>query len=144
MTDEQAIEYQAKAEKLLDNIRGSSKRILSKRLKIQALKESTGASAIRYDKDKIVTTPSNFIELALAEAMDLEKEIEEDLAQEDESKVIAYRIINKLDNLDEQNVLLFYYIDGYKADECMAKMSISERTFYYTRDKALSNFGSFL
>ena len=93
---------------ILNKIRESDLNIRRKRAKVEALKVRTEGRAIQYDKLNVMTSVTNMTEELLVDIVDLEKEIEEDIAQSDELAINIYRTINTLPSLDEQNVLLYY------------------------------------
>lgn len=137
-------ENQAKAKRLLDDIKTSDAFIKSKKLKVKLLTAKVEGGSIRYDKENVKTSCSNFTEEMLAEIADLEMEIEEDLAQVDTKYSDAYRIINNNLNYDEQNVLIGYYFDGYTYEELADMIHVSRRTIYRIEDDALEHLGNFL
>ena len=76
---------QDKATKYLSKIRDVEKEIRGKRLELEALRyKATGAGAIRYDKDRVQTTPQDYMTMAINDAIELEHQIEEDEVSIDE------------------------------------------------------------
>lgn len=132
---------QQRADNILTSIRDFNIHIKKRYEKVEALKLSTLPSAIRYDKDKIQSSPQNYQEKALADAVDLEYEIEEEIASMDELKINVYNVINSLEDEEEQKLLLFYYYDVLSWQDVAAKMHRSESSIYDLRLIALENFG---
>ncbi len=119
--------------------------INSKRMEIEALKyQAEGVGAIRYDKDKVQTSPQNYMEIAMADAIEKEMEIEEALAQLDTLKTDAYMIIKKMEDEDSRTFIINYYLNGIHMLDLISIMHMSERKLYYLREDALESYGCIL
>lgn len=135
---------QTRAREQLTVIRNFQRTLQIKRDKIDALKLSAGSSAIRYDKEPVQTTPDNFTEKVLIDAVDLEAEIEEDIASMESIKRYVYDAIQRMDNMEEQNLLIFYYYDNLSYYETSQRLHMSERNIYRMEDDALEHLGILL
>lgn len=136
---------QRKAEQLLNKIRKTKENIKSKELEIEALRyKASGAGGIDYSKDRVQTTPQNFMEMAMADVVELLAEVEEDKAQLEELKCIAYSTVRKLENPEHRALIEWYYLHCVKMQDVCLHMNISERTAYYMKDDVLELFGALL
>ena len=133
---------QTKALTHLNSIRKQTESIRAKELEIEALRyKASGAGAIRYDKDRVQTSPQNYMEMAIADVIELSAELEEDKAGVEELLGNTYRIVRKMPEPEHRVLIEWYYLNGLKVDDVCNRMSRSERSFYYLRDDALESFG---
>lgn len=68
-------------------------------------------SGIRYDKDKVQTSPKNKMEEIAAEVLELDKYIEKQIHTLTARQYEALRMIDTLDDPDERQVLRRYYLE---------------------------------
>lgn len=68
-------------------------------------------SGIRYDKDKVQTSPQDTMSKVIAKAVDMQRELEQSIAELQERHIEAEQLIKQLDNSDEREVLRYYYMD---------------------------------
>jgi len=133
---------QSNALKYLSRIRTITEAMRNKELEIEALRyKASGAGAIRYDKDHVQTSPQNYMEMAIADVIQLEAELEEDKASREELLGNTYSIVRKLPEPEHRVLIEWYYLNGLKVDDVCNKICRSERGFYYLRDDALESFG---
>lgn len=126
----------------LNRIRDVEKVILNKKLEIEALEyKASGAGAIRYDKDRVQTTPQNYMEMACLDAVELREEVEEDEAGIEELKGKAYTIVRKMNEPDQRAMIEWYYLNGCDMVTTADRLHMSERNTYSLRDMALESFG---
>lgn len=117
----------------------------SLKLEIDALRyQASGVGAIRYDKERVQSSPTNFMEIALADAVEKELELEEALAQVDTMKQEAYCIVRNMNNEDERTFVINHYLNDIPVQELIMMMHMSERKLYYLREDALENYGKIL
>lgn len=136
---------QTKAIAYLSKIRSITESITNKELEIEALRyKASGAGAIRYDKDHVQTSPQNYLEMAVADIIQIEAEIEEDKACREELLGNTYSIVRRMPDAEQRVLIEWYYLNGLKVDEVCQKISRSERSFYYLRDDALETFGTLM
>ena len=138
-------ENQEKASKCLQPIRNIEKKLHGKRLELEALRyRASGAGAIRYDKDHVQTSPDDYLAMAMADIIEIDKFIK--AAEEDieKKKGKAYSIVRRMEKDDHRTFIEWYYLNGLSMIEISVKMSIAERTTYYLRDDALESFGNLL
>lgn len=68
-------------------------------------------SGIRYDRDRVQTSPSDTMSTVLSKAMDMENELKKSLANLQERHIEVEKLIQTLKNSDEREVLRYYYLD---------------------------------
>lgn len=125
----------------LEEIRESEKKIHQKHLELEALRyKASGAGAIRYDKDRVQTSPQNYMEMAIADAVEIEKEIDEAEAAIEGKKGEAYSIIRRMEHPDQRAILEWYYLNGFSMVDAAGKLNMSERTAYYLKEDAIEAF----
>lgn len=133
---------QTKAVEFLNKIRTIEKSINEKELEIEALRyKASGAGAIRYDKDRVQTSPQNFLEMAMCDIIKLEDEIEADKLSIDQIKMDAYEIVKRMLDTSQRTIIDWFYLNGLDMENIAQRMYISERAAYYLRDYALESFG---
>ena len=121
----------------MHNIRNIRRRIRS--LKEQIERDTvlaTGLTAIRYDKDKVQTSPvgdrmTDIVSKIIEKTKELEIEIQTFQLAEEEA-------ISILSNLKEEHerVLTYRYIDGISWNEVSMIMGYNERYIYEIKDRA--------
>lgn len=125
----------------LEKIRAAEKSIASKRMEIEALLyKASGAGAIRYDKDRVQTSPQDFMTMAIADAIKLEKQINKTEAKIEEMKCMAYSIVRQMDKVEQRAVIEWFYLNGLSMKETAMKLHMSERSAYYLKDDAIKVF----
>lgn len=138
-------ENQDKAERYLSRINLVEREIRGKRLELEALRyKASGAGAIRYDRDRIQTSPQDYMTMAIEDVLELEKQIKEDEESIEDIKGEAYRIVRQMQDRDNRALIEWFYLNGLSMTETAEFMKMSERNAYYIQDKALEEFGTFL
>lgn len=136
---------QARASSYLSSIRNIEKRLNNKRLELDALRyKASGAGAIRYDKDRVQTTPEDFVVKAMNDIIRIEKQIEKEEREAEKKKGKAYSIVRKMDQAEQRIIIEWYYFNGLSMIDAATRMNIAERTAYYLRDDALEGFGKLM
>ena len=136
---------QQKATKYLSTIRNIEKKLHSKRLELEALRyRASGAGAIRYDKDHVQTSPQDYLAMAMADIIEIEKKVMDAESDIEKKKGKAYAIVRKIETEDHRTFIEWYYLNGLSMIETATRMNIAERTSYYLRDDALESFGKLL
>ena len=132
---EKMTENQNKAEAYLKQIRDVERTMKNKRDELEALRyKASGATAIRYDKDKVQTSPQDYLSMAIMDIIEIEKQIEEDSAS----------IVRQMKSADQRALIEWFYLNGISMTETADRMNMSERTAYYLRDDALESFGKIM
>lgn len=125
-------------------IRRVEPRIRHTIIQYEALKSCLLPSGIRYDIDKIQTTPSDQMSTMMSRIIDLEQEL---IDMQDYRERIAVEItdaIRKLHDKDEQAVLMAYYLGQKKMEDIAEEMPCSIRTAYYLKRKGVSHLSNIL
>ncbi len=136
---------QMRAESYLKCIRDVERNLKVKRNELDALRyKASGAGAIRYDKDKVQTSPSDYMAMAIADVIELEKQIEEDETSIEEMKGKAYTVVRRIEQPEHRTMIEWFYLNGISMAETALRMSMSERTAYYLKDDALESFGKIM
>lgn len=102
-------------------------RIRRKRAQLEALKSSLLPSGIRYDLDKIQTTPEDHFSEVMAEVASLEREIGELKRKLRASLLELGDALEKLDDETEKTVLVEFYIGGITLSEISTHIGYSLR-----------------
>lgn len=133
---------QTKAENYLKAIREVEKNLKSKRDELEALRyKASGAGAIRYDKDRVQTSPQDYLAMAIVDIVEISKQIDEDEASIEDMKGKAYSIVRQMEKADHRALIEWFYLNGISMTETAEKMHLSERSAYYLKDDALEAFG---
>ena len=138
-------ENQKKAEGYLRRIQDVERILNNKRDELEALRyKAGGAGGICYDKDHVQTTPQDFLAMAMADIIELEKEIEEDEAGIETIKGEAYSLVRQLKQPEHRTIIVWFYLNGLSMPDTALKMNMSERNAYYLKDDALECFGELM
>jgi len=138
-------ENQDKAERYLSRINLVEREIRGKRLELEALRyKASGAGAIRYDRDRVQTSPQDYMTMVIEDVLELEKQIKEDEESIEDIKGEAYRIVRQMQDRDNRALIEWFYLNGLSMTETAEFMKMSERNAYYIQDKALEEFGALL
>lgn len=136
---------QNKAENYLKKIREVERNLNSKRDELEALMyRASGAGAIRYDKDRVQTSPGDYLAMAIADIVEIEKQIEEDEASIEDMKGQAYAIVRRIELPEHRTLIEWFYLNGISMNETAERMNMSERAAYYLKEDALESFGGIM
>jgi DNA-directed RNA polymerase specialized sigma subunit len=125
----------------LELIHDAEKKINLLKLELEALRyKASGAGGIRYDKDRVQTSQSDYMTMAIADAIELDKHIKDMETEIEEKKGEAYAIVRKMNNPDQRAVIEWYYLNGLSMIDTANKLNISERSAYYLKEDALTEF----
>ena len=127
----------------LELIRDAEKNINNKRLELEALRyKASGAGAIRYDKDKVQTSPQDYMTMAVADLVEIEKQIREAETDIEDMKGQAYIVVRQMHEPEQRAVIEWYYLNGLSMIDTAERLNLSERSAYYLREDALKAFES--
>lgn len=130
-------------------LRAWFKQVRKERYEIEHLKElintaKTGLlpSGIRYDRDKIQTSPDDAMSKVMAKAVDMQRELENSIAELQERHIRTEQLITRLDNSDEREVLRYYYLDSNNGvpltwEQVAIRMNFAVRHVHRIHDRAL-------
>lgn len=140
MTDNQNV-----AEAYLIRIRSVERSIKNKRNELDALRyKASGAGAIQYDKDRVQTSPKDYLSMAIADIIEIERQIREEEASVEDMKTEAYALVRKMIEPEYRTLIEWFYLNGVSMTETADKMHMSERMAYYLKEDALESFGELL
>ena len=138
-------ENQTRADNYLRKIQAVEKILKNKRDELEALRyKASGAGAIRYDKDRVQTSPQDYLAMAMVDIVEIEKQIEEDEASIEDMKGQAYSIVRRMEQADHRALIEWFYLNGLPMQVVSLKMNMSERNAYYLRDDALEEYGKIM
>lgn len=98
------------AKKYLKLIRSEQKELRILKEKKDTIYYSLLPSSIRYDKDNIQVTPENVLSEKVIKMVDLTREIDEHIKYLEKHKADALRIIRKITDTNQRQVLILYYL----------------------------------
>jgi DNA-directed RNA polymerase specialized sigma subunit len=128
----------------LESIRRMDRRIMMLTSKKNALESCLLPGAIRYDRDKVQTSPEDKTQIILAEVLELEKKID-NLRWGKSTKIHeVYDTIQKLKNEDEREVLTYYYVDKKDINDIAKMMHYSAAGIYGLRSRGCNNIVKFI
>ena len=111
-------ENQIKAEKYLRKIQTVERILNNKRDELEALRyKASGAGAIRYDKEQVQTSPQDYLAMAMADIIEIEKQIEEDEASIEDMKGQAYAIVRRIELPEHRTLIEWFYLNGISMNE---------------------------
>ena len=126
---------QKKADRYLMQIRDASKELTELIFKIDFLRyKASGAGAIRYDKDRVQTSPEDMMCEAISEAVYLEGK----LSDRHTEKIVA------LWNNNSARFIEIYYLNHGSMTEVADRIGCTSRSAYNIKFKALEDFAQYL
>lgn len=123
---------------LLEQVSEIDEMVLRKQSHIEDLKSRLGASAIRYDKPSVQTSPDDLMASVMAEIDLLEREALEDIARYIHMKSRVLAVLDQLPDLTWRNILYLRYLENNRMFQIAMKLSISEATLYRYRSDAIN------
>lgn len=107
--------------------------------RIDSLRYGCLPGAVRYDLDRVQTTPQNKMEsLLISSIYEEQKLIDKHIDYIQNVRFVEE--VCKSFTKDESQVILFYYIMDWKFKEISEYMNKSERTIYRVKNTALEKF----
>lgn len=99
---------------------------------------------IRYDVDRVISSPSDQMSEIEAKVVDLERKILRLKHEKQTVMVTITKSIYKLSSDNEKTVLLSYYIGRKTVEQIAEEMETSVRNVYYLKRKAISHISSII
>lgn len=131
---------QEKAEKYLLQIRNTDKEINEMILRIDFLRyKASGAGAIRYDKDRVQTSPEDMMCEAVTEAIALEGQLYARHKQLMDMRAHTEQVIS-LWNDNNAVFIEIYYLSRGSMTDVADRIKCSSRNAYFIKLKALEEF----
>lgn len=129
-------------EEYLNGLRGKMRKLKVLKAEIEALEyAASGQGAIRYDKERVQSSATNKMEKFAIEATEKREAFAQMVQQYDDEKFEAYQIIKRIESNDERVVLEWYYINASSESKVIEKLSVSRRTYYKIKKRAVESFG---
>lgn len=99
---------------------------------IKSEEQSLLPSAIRYDREKVQTSPEDVLSKSVAKITELEREYAESLVTLKSNKANAEAMLKDLDNPDEREVMRWYYMSfngrqPFTWDDVAVRMAYTKR-----------------
>ena len=113
-------------------------------IQVETLRSCLLPSGIRYDLDKVQTSPADQMSGIESRVIDLEHDIKQMEHQKNRLIVQITNAIYCLQNDDEKTVLLAYYIGRKRIEDIADEIPVSVRTAYYIKRKAISHLAAIL
>ena len=136
-------ENQRKADRYLQQVRNADREVNEMILKIDYLRyKASGAGAIRYDKDRIMTSPEDMMCEAVTEAVALERQLasrhKELLKMREQTELI-------ISTWNDNNGAFIdsYYLDRRSMVDTAKFLGCSDRNCYFIKLKALEEFSKY-
>lgn len=132
-------ENQKKAHAYLNKLKAYRQNYHKALDKIDTLRYGCLPGAIRYDLDRVQTTPKNTLECLLIASIDEENKL---IARHLDyiEKVRFVEEVCQSFTRDESQVILFYYIMDWKFKDISEYLNKTERTIYRLKNAALEKF----
>ena len=128
----------------LREVRHEQSEVARLELKLEYLKKSTLPGGIRYDKDKVQTSPDDRITDIMAEIGDIELELEKDIATLMKDISEAYRMIGSLTSSRHRDVMRCYYLPDIEPGGELPTWDDVASRMHYSRDHVLRIHGEAL
>lgn len=101
-------------------------------------------NGIRYDVDRVISSPSDQMSEIESKVVDLERKILRLKHEKQTVMVTITKSIYKLSSDNEKTVLLSYYIGRKTVEQIAEEMETSVRNVYYLKRKAISHISSII
>ena len=118
------------------------RQLRSIRMKLEELQlEAVGIGAIRYDKERVQTSPEDYLPGSVSDLLDVEKKYQRMIVRYHTAVQQRIRMIEKLDNPTYIRILTLRYCDGLSFDKIAVEMNYTYRHVLRLHGNALSAFG---
>lgn len=135
---------QRRAEKFLLDIRNMDKEIDNLICKIDYLRyKASGAGAIRYDKDRVQTSPEDMVCEAITEVIEQEQKLSAYIRKIQRRREYTKQVIELWNNNNAQYIDIYYLNHGSIFD-VSSRIGCSNRQAYRIRDNALEQFARYI
>ena len=124
----------------LGQVRGCENRIKILKWNIESLRSSLLPGAIRYDKDRVVSSPQDSVEELFDRILAYEKELDSEMKKQATAVLIVDNALQKMEDTKEKAVLADYYIGQISIPQIAHKLKITVRHCYRLRDNGVSMF----
>ena len=100
--------------------------------------------AIRYDKDRVQSSPSDQLSDTMAKIDEMERQVEDLKAERSALIIRVNNMIEKLDNDIERAVLTEWYINRTKPSRIASNIGYSERRMYHYKKEGVKHLAEIL
>ena len=100
--------------------------------------------AIRYDKDRVQSTPGDQLGETMAKSDEMERQVEDLKAERSALIIRVNNMIEKLENDIERAVLTEWYINRTKPSRIASNISYSERRMYHYKKEGVKHLAEIL
>ena len=132
MTIRETYEYLLQIKKLEAHIQNAI-------LQCESLRSNLLPAGIRYDTDRVMSSPDDKMSEIEAIVLDMEKEIKQLRQQKQRAIVQVTESLHKLSNDEERSVLMLYYIGKRPMEEIATEIPCNIRTAYKIKKRAIQN-----
>ena len=122
----------------LGKVRGYDNRITRLQNTIEALRLNLLPGAIRYDKDRVQTSPQDSTTEIFAKIDEYEREVEELKKKRSDAVLSIDSALSKMKDCKEQRVLLEFYIGRTSIPDIATGMGITNRHCLRLRNNGVS------
>jgi Protein of unknown function (DUF1492). len=113
-----------RAKEYLSEIKRVEEKIRNKKNRLKKFEtQCEGVGAIRYDKDKVQSSPRNLQEELLVKYIDLQREINEEIFKLEKRKIEILREIDTLSNSLDAAILCMRFVEGMSWKEVAKKLN---------------------
>lgn len=129
------------AKRYLSKVQQTDRLISRLKSTIVTLRAGLTSQSYELKPDKVQTSgPKDSISETFAQIDELEEEIRQNIIDLNSWKKDTYGRIGRLDDLDQQNVLIARYIEGLKWEKVSVAINFSISRVYEIHGAALQNF----
>lgn len=137
-------EAQSKANKYLMEIRNARSDINEMIQQIEYLRyKASGATAIRYDKDHVQTSPEDMVCEAISEAITIENKLYHYHSKILDMREHTQKVISIWNNKNAE-FIKSYYLSHDSMSATSRRIGCSDRNAYYIKMKALEEFSKYI
>lgn len=122
--------------------RNNYRRVTALRAEAEALRQSATASAIRYDKEHVQTSPMNYQEMALTKAVDADREADVLNIEGNKLRMELMGLISTLDNDQSRAIIIKYYFNDESIRDIEYEMDVPRNTVWRYKEDALIKMSS--
>lgn len=125
--------------KILFQIRKSPLRIKQLEMQIDEIYYELLPSGMRYDLDKVQSSPQNKMEKLIIKAQEYKEQLIDEKLELVGMKSQAEECLKDID-INRRAAIEFYFFNGLTEEKAADKMFMTERNFRYLKKKAIDDF----
>lgn len=129
----------AEGRRFFGEVRRAESAIRRKTLEVEELRASLLPSAIRYDKDRVQTSPSDPLPDVMARIDELEREIRELRSTKAEAIVRIGKAIDRIGDQQSAEIVAEFFVRGRRAENIAAERHYTTRRIYQIISAAIRN-----